>query len=322
MGAYERILKSLSRVGAAGLFEKYLAARTAGHYIRALGYHGTPASSLPLLRRHFEYIGKHFDPVDENSLAAFLSGSRTGGGGQARKRPGAIISFDDGLCDNYEVAAPLLEEFGLVGWFFVTSTLPGLPAEEQEGFCRDRTIRAGGFSSSGGTGAGGGKRVGMDWAEIRDLAARGHVIGCHTATHMRFMAGTKPDIMERELAESRERMRRELGRAPGAFAWVGGESVSTYDPCGFLAIKEAGFRFAFTTKSCPILPGADPLVLHRTIIDSDTDFDVFCMKISGISDLAHRKTRKQIEEGFRTGPERAGLPATGGNAPGPGDTSS
>ncbi len=242
--------------------------------------------------RHMEFLAENFVAADEQGLKNLLAGR------WERGKPGVIVSFDDGLVDNYRRAAPVLEANGLVGWFFISSGLPGLAPERQLEFCLDGTILRAAPPADDGDDRAAARRLGMDWDEIRDLAGRGHVIGCHTVSHRRFLAGADPAMIEAEMRGSRDTIRDELGRCPESFAWVGGERPETYAPEGLLAARRLGFGFAFTTKSFPILPGADPLALHRTMIDADTDFGVFRMKVAGISDLVHARQRRKIERAF------------------------
>jgi peptidoglycan/xylan/chitin deacetylase (PgdA/CDA1 family) len=126
----------------------------------------------------------------------------------------------------------------------------------------------------------------MNWDELRDLRDRGHLIGCHTASHRRFRGAVDAELANREIRDAKLRMERELGQAVDGFAWVGGE-LDTYSAVAEAAIRAAGFSYAFTTQSLPFRPGNDPLRMHRTIVDADMDFGLFRMKLAGLSDLAH-----------------------------------
>lgn len=199
------------------------------------------------------------------------------------KSPGLVISFDDGLLNNYEVAAPLLEEAGLRGWFFIPTGLPALSDREAEVFCA-----AGALNLPEARG----ERIAMRWDQLRDLQRRGHVIGCHTATHRRMRGPLDEALLRAELADSRELAARELGAPPESFAWVGGEP-DTYAAAAERAIAAAGFKYAFTTQSAPFLPGDAPLRIHRTVLEPDLPFGLFRLKLAGLSDIAHRDGRAE-----------------------------
>lgn len=61
-------------------------------------------------------------PVTMDEIPEFVTGARL-----IPKR-GVAITFDDGFRDNYEIAAPILEEFRLRGAFYIaTSSVEGRP---------------------------------------------------------------------------------------------------------------------------------------------------------------------------------------------------
>jgi len=95
---------------------------------------------------------------------------------------GARLTFDDGGVSFYTIAADKLEACGLHAYCFVTTDFIGRP----------------GF---------------LDAAQVRELDARGHVIGTHSASHpARFSALSRAD-MRREWTESRRRLEDVLGHA-------------------------------------------------------------------------------------------------------------
>jgi len=269
-------------------------------YIRAVAYHHTNRTMVSSLRRQFDYFRRRYRGLVEEDVDAFFAG-RGGGKGQRQERsrggkPGIVISFDDGLADHYRVAAPLLEEYGLRGWFFVPAALPLMAESEQRTFCEANGL----FPP-----AGAGGRIGMSREELVDLASRGHVVGCHTLSHRRFSGLVDTALLDRELGQARAELGAMLGAAPRSFAWVGGEP-DTYHPLAQNALEREGFSYAFTTMSAKIWPGADPLMLHRTVLDADMPYPLFLAKTEGLSDLTHAGRRRALEA-------RLGRPGAGGS---------
>lgn len=285
MGAYNAAVAAAARAGAWRLAERREAARGPS-MIRAVAYHGTPRAHRDALARQLDYLAARYTNVGEEELVAFMRG-------EPRAEPGVIVSFDDGLEDNYRVAAPLLEERGLRGWFFVVTGLLDCPEDSQGRFCAEHDVIIGPDAG----------RLGMSWDEARDLVARGHVLGCHGAGHLRYKDDVADGAIRADLSEARERMKAELGAYPRSFAWVGGEP-DTYKPASAALAGELGFSFLFTTLSAPAVgarPEAapTPYLLHRAVLDADMDYRAAALKIGLLSDLAHAGARAAVESKLR-----------------------
>jgi len=124
-----------------------------------------------------------------------------------------FLTFDDGGVSAWDVIAPLLEEHGWRGHFFMTTNYIGQP----------------GFLSAD---------------QLRDLARRGHIIGSHSASHPTRMAIlSRSDLLE-EWTSSRARLEEILG-APVQAASVPGGYYSTV--VGETA-AEAGFQMLFNSE--------------------------------------------------------------------------
>lgn len=63
-------------------------------------------------RRHVEFLRRRFDVVGADRLVAMQKS------GETPKRPTAVITFDDGYVDNYELVFPVLKETGTTAVFY------------------------------------------------------------------------------------------------------------------------------------------------------------------------------------------------------------
>lgn len=91
--------------------------------------------------------------------------------------------------DQYEVAAPILDRFGIAGSFYLITDLMEVRQWDDSGNLRHL----------------------FTWDEARDLAARGHEIASHTASHADL--GRFPELAAEELSRAREALR---ANVPGA----------------------------------------------------------------------------------------------------------
>ncbi len=249
-------------------------------YVRAVNYHATPLRHGERLRTHFEFFQKHFSSVSHSDLAEFLVDGRW-----EKKKPGLIVSFDDGLRSNFEVAVPLLEEFGLTGWFFPPTDFVSCPVDEQADFAERHWIDVDPEAPRG-------ERIAMTWKEIQVLADR-HVVGCHTQSHCRLSDALSDDRMEHEIVDAKTTLEDGSGQSIDVFCWVGGEE-SSYSSRAAACIRRAGYRFSFMTNSAPILSGTDPLQLQRINVDSRWSADWVAFQVCGILDALYTRKRQLV----------------------------
>jgi peptidoglycan/xylan/chitin deacetylase (PgdA/CDA1 family) len=127
--------------------------------------------------------------------------------------PSWTITFDDGGSSALDVIAPALERKGWRGHFFMTTGWIG----------------AAGFLSADG---------------LRELSARGHVIGSHSVRHPLAMSSLSRDELRREWKESVETLADVLGRHPAVASIPGGAYSSTVAETA----GEAGIRVLFTSE--------------------------------------------------------------------------
>src|SRR5205823_11855730 len=120
---------------------------------------------------------EHMEAI-EDEVQAHPSARRPGnvlellGGGAGRKQ-GCLLTFDDGGASAITTIAPMLEEFGWRGHFFITTDYidaPGFLTREQ----------------------------------IRELHRRGHVIGSHSCSHRGRMSSQPAERLVREWGISKE----------------------------------------------------------------------------------------------------------------------
>lgn len=180
-------------------------------------------------RRHFEVV----------SLSAQVMAYQ-----QGREMGGTLsITFDDGYRDNWEVAAPILRDFGLPATFFVTSGFIGSDAVVP---WDDTCVVQPGW---------------MTWDQVRSLRAQGFAIGAHTDTHI-DLGAADPAIVKAELKICREKLRRELGEPVSLFAYPFG-GLRNISPLSLDLVRQAGFTCCLSCRGGVNAPITDPFHLNR-----------------------------------------------------------
>jgi peptidoglycan/xylan/chitin deacetylase (PgdA/CDA1 family) len=137
-----------------------------------------------------------------------------------------VLTFDDGGASAI-AAADLLEARGLRGCFFVTANYIGAPA-----FVGERAVR--------------------------DLDARGHVVGSHSCSHPLRVGHCSPGQLRDEWHRSREIISRVLGHPISSASVPGGD----YAPAVAEAAAQAGFTDLFTSEPTTADRAAFGLRLH------------------------------------------------------------
>ncbi len=147
-----------------------------------------------------------------------------------------FLTFDDGGVSAHEPIASWLEERGWRGHFFVTTDWIGKP----------------GF---------------LDAGRVRDLHARGHVIGSHSCSHPTRMSSCEPVQLLREWRDSAARLAEIVGEPVRVASVPGGYYSRTVAETA----AEAGIRFLFTSEPTPVPQSVGGcLVLGRYVVARGT----------------------------------------------------
>jgi peptidoglycan/xylan/chitin deacetylase (PgdA/CDA1 family) len=254
-------------------------------HIRVVNAHGTPPQVRDNMRKQLEMLRMWFEPARLSDISDLL---RTGTWrGEASGKPGLLFCYDDGNYTNFSVAAPTLEEFGFSGLFFLPVGFLDCPAAEQVRWARAHDIFA-----DPETGAAPDGRLAMSWEEARSLLAR-HEIGAHTRTHCRMWPTVSAEQIQDEIVTAKHDLESRLGQSVDSFCYVGGE-VGAHSRIAAAMIREARFKFAFSTGSAPVTSDSKPLSLQRTQLEADFPLTRVKVSSSGLIDLYFFRRRRSI----------------------------
>lgn len=279
-----RLAAALDR---AGVLDALLRARARrGPYVRCVNYHQVPPARAESFDRQIRWFAERFEFVGPKDLLVLHEGQ------WPYRKPGILLSFDDGCRTHAEVVAPLLEKHGAVGWFSVPSAFCDVPEALQRGWARAHAVSA--------WAADGDPRLALTWEQVRELDLR-HVIVSHTRDHVRLADSLGARAIREQVFEGKRRLEEQIGHAVQAFAWVGGEEFA-YSRAGARAIEEAGFRFAFGTNNLPVRPGDDLLRMQRTNLEAGYPLDVVRFQICGALDWLYAPKRRRLARRLASSP--------------------
>jgi peptidoglycan/xylan/chitin deacetylase (PgdA/CDA1 family)/glycosyltransferase involved in cell wall biosynthesis len=163
------------------------------------------------------------------------------------KKP-VILTLDDAYLDNYTNALPLLKKFGFSAVIFALG---------------DTNITHNEWDAKTGEAP----RVPlMNVAQMREMTAAGVELGAHSMTHSHFTKIT-PQMVERELVDSKRNLEEALGAPVIAFAYPYGDySEETKN-----LTAAAGYKFGIATDTGALHIEDDPFAIFRaSIFPEDT----------------------------------------------------
>lgn len=267
----------------------------AARHVQVVNLHGTAARDARAFRRQIAWLKDHFQVLDFAAFQAWWDPVLP----LPDPRPGALLTFDDGFASNYHVAAPLLEEAGLRGVFFVNP-----------GFCAyDRTTAERVLAPLARPR--GRKVTEEDWLlmtpeQIADLGHRGHTIGNHTLTHANLRL-TPAAELRRQIVESAERLAAWCGRPVEAFAWT--FTWDAIQPRAWDLIL-GSHRWCFA--ACPGVTNTlmdSPGLIWRTNVEAWFPAYEYRFVYSGLVDRRTAGMRDGLRRMLPSGERRGSLPA-------------
>ena len=199
--------------------------------VRALNFHNTSRARAADYERQFEQCRRHFSPVTERDLDAYLATGRW-----HKPKPGMILAFYEGYRNGYDVIVPLLERYGLVGWFFIITGFIEAPPVEQKAFASRHGI--GMVTNEYDDG-----RYALTWGELREID-RSHIVASHARSHLRI-APMDETMRKIEIVGAQQTFEKNLGHPVRSFAARSGPAYGDHAPTDRL-IDEAGHQFVFS----------------------------------------------------------------------------
>jgi peptidoglycan/xylan/chitin deacetylase (PgdA/CDA1 family) len=226
------------------IFESGLSATLVGDAAVVVAFHriqDTPdpcglTTSVGMFERHCRFFMRHFQVISLRELVDRLERGAT-------VHRTLAITFDDGYRDNFENAAPVLEELGLPATFFVVSRWMGTDVvpwwDRQQGVVHSW----------------------MTWDHVRSLRQRGFDIGAHTQTHADLGQIAGPDARD-EILGSKAELERQLEAPIDLFAYPYGGWANLTE-ANREQVQAAGFRCCCSAVGGLNGAGTDPFHLRR-----------------------------------------------------------
>jgi peptidoglycan/xylan/chitin deacetylase (PgdA/CDA1 family) len=268
-----------------------------------LAYHDVPAADT--FAWHVAYVREYMHPV---SLPQVVAAIRAG---RSLPRDAVLITFDDGDRTVYDVALPILRDWGVPA---VTFVIPGLLDSEipfwwyEVERLVERGARETGLPSTPPACVAALKRLPdnqrrsvverlrkrvagppvrqpqLRRAEVATLAASGVSIGNHTYSHPCLDRCTDTEV-ESEIVQAHDALTEILGAAPSAFAYPNG--MTQLSAARVLRALRYDVAFLFDHR-IGAFPPNDPYAISRIRVSASAHPDRFRLLVSGLHSSVHR----------------------------------
>ena len=209
-----------------------------------------PKSTFELQMRYLKENGYHVITAEE--LLAFLEYR------QGLPQKSVLITIDDGYRSVYNIAYPILKEYGFTATLCIYTSFVGV------------------------------SKMAITWDQLKELQSEGFTIGSHTIYHSDLTqpkeGETEPEFMARvkeELYGSKKIIDQKLGQDTYIIAYPFGY----YDQISIQMAKKAGYKMAMSVKRGGNPFFANPLVLRRDQI-LKRDMDSFRSRLKTFNHLS------------------------------------
>ena len=197
-----------------------------------------------------------------------------------------VITFDDGYCDFYRQAFPILNRYGLNATVFLpTAYISDRPVKFKDRDC-------------------------LTWAEVRELSNHGMLFGSHTVTHPQLRELSAADINE-EIVNSKKTIEEKLGSVVDSFAYPFAFPQTDIEFKKMLrdSLRQAGYKNGVCTIVGRANRESEPLFMERLPVNSCDDIALFHAKLVGAYDwISKFQHLSKIAKGrLRRCPEMAKL---------------
>lgn len=240
--AAARYLKSVPAVRNGIIFACAQTRQQTRNWVRVVMYHDVTADERPQLARQLRYIRNFAEFVSIDDALALS---------KAEPRPDGrfvCVTVDDGFESSYTNIAPVFDEFGIKGAFFVIPSLidPASPAIRHHP--RNQHFDAMGF---------------LSWDQCRQMAANGMTIGSHTYSHVPLANLSAAEASD-ELHRSARAISENVGVECRHFAAPWGQPNKDFDPDRDPALaRTAGYHSFLTTVRGAVTNTKSPYQVPR-----------------------------------------------------------
>lgn len=238
--------------------------------IRILTYHAVTSSEL--FRKHLMFLDQKFNLISPQDVKE---------GALERGNINVVLSFDDGYKGWSECVFPVLEEFGIGAYFFVSSGFVLTEGDEEAEalFSKERLLVS--------------PKKPLAVTDVQYIANHErHVLGGHTVHHPN-LAMVDTETLETEIVEDKLQLEKWTASRVACFAYPFGVPGLHVTDRVVLATQRAGYSEAFTTE-ITFSDYTDSYRIARVCTEyTDPNWFTY-LSVIGVYDLIKRATNRML----------------------------
>jgi peptidoglycan/xylan/chitin deacetylase (PgdA/CDA1 family) len=182
-----------------------------------------------------------------------------------------LLTFDDGFSDNYSLAWPIAQQFGMkLNLFICTGLVSGNSIEVFAGVSPSERASRSQFSDLWQP---------LQWSEIREMTAAGVDVGFHSHDH-RNLGFLSAEQIATDADTGISLFIEQLGFRPRFFAFPFGH-FGSYSRAATLVLQSQGMELFFTTELGRTAPAAAEKIFSRIVVHPEDDLLSFRRKVFG-----------------------------------------
>jgi peptidoglycan/xylan/chitin deacetylase (PgdA/CDA1 family) len=238
---------------------------------RILMLHNIEKKNFKLLENNLKVLKKNYNFINPQILkkSKYLKGKNN-----------LLITFDDGFKSNYIFAKTILKKLKIKGVFFIVSDLINSNNHKNKLIIKNifpekKLLNSFKFNA-------------MSWNDLRKLEEMGHIIGCHTKSHLRLSdIKSLPDLKDQIITPIKVFKKNKIQK-PIFFAYSFGDFSSFNKKC--FDIAKSKYKFIFSGIR------GDNIKLNKIIyrdnIEDNYSSNMISFFLGGYSDFLYKNYRK------------------------------
>ena len=183
--------------------------------LRVLTFHDIPTNQMNEFKAQLSSLKRDWTIISPEKFESMIVGNTP------IKGSNLLITFDDGLISNLEVAEKVLNPMNIKAIFFIISDFASIDNyEEARQFISERIMPNSNIEHIPDNWSN------MQWQDLSTLLEQGHTIGSHSRKHARLSECLTIDELNDEIVHSANKIKLNLGCNVDHFAYPFGDFIS------------------------------------------------------------------------------------------------